>query len=175
MKCFNCLSDEKKIYLSAIERETQIPAFVTKEYLRSILPDSYLVQKINRFDNNYYTLHDTKGDGNRVYAIFQNYVNRSKITQTYVHTWMVCKILGISYQGFVDKGLVAHHINLDKLDNRVINLIPMPFILHVQLHQALLKDPEIDCFWYINEYCVDNEYLHMLVRYLGNVRKIVNQ
>lgn len=41
--------------------------------------------------------------------------------------------------GLIPKGMVIHHINLDKLDNRIENLQMMPNNEHAKLHGRLRK------------------------------------
>lgn len=41
--------------------------------------------------------------------------------------------------GPIPNGLVVHHINLDKRDNRVENLAAMPNGAHVRLHAAIRR------------------------------------
>lgn len=171
MKCVDVLENEKKYYLSAIQKETGIPSFVIKQYLSEIFPEDYLVNKVSRFNNPYYTLHDTAGDGSRIYALFQLFNNKDKVPQQYVHSWIVCKILDIDNKEFDKQGLAAHHLDEDKLNNCIWNLIPIPQNLHMQLHRALEKDYSIDQWWFIQEYGTE-EYLRLLVEYLGKVRNI---
>jgi hypothetical protein len=168
LKCFEALTEEKKIYLSVLEKQTNIPMFVIKELLKTVYREDFLTSKIHRYDYNYYTLHNvTKNNG--IYAIFQKFRNDKEVKQRYVHTWIVSKILSMDYKELVNMDLVAHHINLDTLDNRPCNLIHMPQILHLQYHRALEKKEDLNVFWYIDEYCLDREYLQMFGYYKAKI------
>jgi hypothetical protein len=172
LQCFAVLTEDKKIYLSALEKQTNIPTFVIKEYLKTIYKEDFLYSKIHRYNCGYYTVHNTVKNKSRIYAIFQQFKSNKKIKQQYVHTWIVSKILNVDYKEFVEMDLVAHHINLDKLDNRADNLIPMPKGLHMQFHRALEKKEDLDVFWYIDEYCVNKEYFQLLGYYMGKIESL---
>ena len=166
LKCLELLTEEEKIYLSVIEKETNIPSFVIKEYLKTKYKEEYLYKKIHGYSCNYFSVYKNS------YALFQRFINAKSVKRQYVHTWIVSKILGIEYKEFVEMDLVAHHINLDKLDNRAINLIPMPKGLHMQFHKALEKKEDLDVFWYIDEYCVNKEYFQLLGYYMGKIESL---
>lgn len=172
LKLFELFAQNSKVYLCKLETQLGIPKYVIKEYLKKNYSLDYLKCKVHKLSNCYFTLRGKYSNNNNKYAIFQRYIRPYNREQLYVHTWIVSKILGVSYDYFDKMDFTAHHINFNKLDNRFINLMPMPKNVHTQYHKAILRGINADPLWFVEEYCVDQKYKILLNDYITKVRQL---
>ena len=150
----------ERITLCDIAAKTSVPAFSVKEYLKTLFAKDYLCETVKMFDYDFHQMQPVKNSDGYVLLHSNN-------KQLYLHTYIVSKLLSLSYEAFKRRKYVTHHIDFDSTRNSLYNLVPMPLELHMSYHNAVRKSKDsIDIYHYIFSTCKDTEYIELLREYI---------